>query len=361
MNQKMIRMGILIMGGLLEMATWGGTGESNVAFDEDVFASVQKDETSRALLFTTCVTAMREAAYERPLQTLRYYFDDEAYRSWGDLVLPELNELTQSDFFLGGILMTGPVDETSGIVSIYNPWWDAILLMSGKIRDDVPTDAAAIKITDAYLLSGETFRGEPKEADEKSIRRTTVVPENDPISVELWRSVAGTRAAFLKYFPSQARYRGLLPCRGSILNGLDTRLEMRRIAVRAALRLKLKLILLKDAKATGLAAHVVKMARDGNLFQLYSYFKEPNSRKLLEPFSEMPPLFRKDFRLYGYVPTAEGALYIAVNKRIPRLYVTATIPKDVPKRPASFEWFDLSKSDEMLKLWKARSEKEVAK
>lgn len=313
----------------------------------------------RLLAYAEAVGTFREKAAEDPETAIKSYFGSGVLADWMSRITSEILYPVQADFFQGGILMSGPQDSKSGIVAIYNPWWDAILLLKGKLLESTGEAFSPLKIGEFYFLSGETFRGEPIEEDEKKIRRLTVIPEADPISVELWRVTAASKNRFERVFANDDKVSwGAL---SETLLKANVKREMCRIACRAGLRLKLKLALLKNAEATGIGAHVVKMARDGNLFQLYSYFEEPNSRKLLSDFVQIPSMFRKDFTLYGYVPTSEGTLYIIVNRKFPRLYVTVSVPSDVPKSPASFEWFDLSKSAEMLAIWNAGDQKEKTK
>ena len=324
----------------------------------DAFMKLASSDEGRLLAYAEAVGTFREQAAKDPENAVRAFFDAKLAVNWTTRITSEILYPVQADFFQGGIMLSGPQDGSFGIVAIYNPWWDAILLLKGRLPREVCEGAAPFQVGEFHLMSGETFRGEPVESDEKSIRRLTVIPEKDPLSLELWRVSSGTKAAFERFFgEARSVSWGKL---ASVLMSIDAKREMCRISLRAGLRLKLKLALLKNAEAAGIGAHVVKMARDGTLFQLYSYFKEPNSRKLLSDFVDMPALFRKEFSLYGYVPTSEGALYLLVCRKMPRLYVTATVPVDVPKRPASFEWFDLAKSEEMLKAL-AEGGKEASK
>lgn len=315
------------------------------------FRELISSEEGRLLAYAEAVGEFREQAAENPEEAVKSFFDAKASAKWATRITAEILYPVQADFFQGGILISGPQDANSGIEAIYNPWWDALLLLKCSLPRESSARPTPFRISDFYLVSGETFRGEATESDETLIRRLTVVPEKDPISVELWRVTAGTKAAFDRTLgvSRSVGWGALAP----VLLSMDVQREMCRISLRAGLRLKLKLSLLKNPTATGIGAHVTKMARDGSLFQLYSYFKEPNSRKLLSDFVEIPSVFRKEFSLYGYVPTSEGSLYLLVCRKMPRLYVTATVPADVPRNPASFEWFDLAKSDEMLSIWEA--------
>ena len=151
----------------------------------------------------------------------------------------------------------------------------------------------------------------------------------------------------------------LLAERVKVLDEESEDREMERIQTRSALRLQHSLALLKNARDTGLASFITRIARKGNIYRLYKYFREPNSRVFLKPFSELPEIARKGFTPYCYIPTEKATLYVLVNKDVPTLYVTVTLMKDIKAETSSFEWYYLTQADELLAAWNNR--KEVAK
>jgi len=339
---------------LLTVVAMGGRAMENCANKSaEELASTAE---GRLLMYAEAVGSFREAAMKDPVMAVQTYFSEKTSAAWNSQLSSEFEVAVQADFFRGGILLSGPQNDHSGIVGIYNPWWDAMLLLKCTFDFDRVSEKACT-ISEFYFLSGETFRDEDSTLGK--IRTATVVPVQNPLSVELWQSVSATVAKFEEVLAADGAVTwGRL---ARTLRGLRQADERCRMAARAGLRLKLQLMMLRDGNATAIGAHVVKLARDGNLYQLYSYFREPNSRKLLSKFVEIPEIFRRDYVLYGYMATREGRLYVIVNQKFPRFYVTVTVPADVPKTPASFEWFDLSKSAEMLDIWNARAEKEESK
>ncbi len=361
---------------------------STAVWAQESAQMVETDAATRTALFAAAASDFRDKASDRPKEAVEAYFvsANSSMQGGGELATRGkwkrdveirllLGKEVLADFFTGAILLSGPTRtrggatkamSSEGIVGLYNPWWDAMLLLHMATRevhpDFVMPEAPSLSVTPAVVvkdfkfISGETFRGESVEKDAVAIRRTTVIPEDDPISAEVWRVTAATVKQFERVLPLEGKRVSFGGC-GAAVMCPDYELESRRLALRAGLRLKLSLALLKNSQAFGIGIHVQKMARNGSLFQLYSYFREPESRKLLSQFSELPSEFRKDFVLYGYVPTKEATLYVLVNKKFSRLYVTATVPTDVPKTPASFEWYDLDKADEMIELWNNRAEK----
>lgn len=331
----------------------------------EILKEVNSDMGGRIAMYSVAATAFREKASDKPQDAVDYVFDSEAKEAWeADVVQGlSLHDVTLADFFTCAIPLMGPQNESSGIVGLYNPWWDAILLLEmypvaghPVARDGEP----AVLVKNFHFLSGETFRGEEPEARDEDVRRLTVVPEKDPISVEVWRVTSATVRRFKELLPIDGE--DMFGGCGEMFITLDNALEARRLSVRAGLRLIFARTLLKDSKRLARGVHVLKMAKEGNLVQLYNTFRAPETRSMLGTFAELPQEFRRDFVLSSAVETPQATLYILVNRKYSRLYATATVPKDVPATPASFEWYDLDRAEELLALWNDRAEgKEVAK
>ncbi|MGN0833642.1 MAG: hypothetical protein ACI4RD_08360 [Kiritimatiellia bacterium] len=313
------------------------------------------DADGRMAAYLCALGDFRNAAVEKASAVVARQFVPAAQTKWNADVAAEMDDRLLADFFRGAIAMTGPQTPDGGIGGLYNPWWDALLVMRLKPKENGPE--ASFAVTEFHFLSGETFRGEPVERDPKEISCRTVVPEGDPLSVELWRVVAATRRKFEQAFPMDGKvgWGGF----ASKLLALDRVREHQRIVARAALRLKLRQTILRDPAALGKSKVFENLVRTGNHYQLFTYFRDPNCFGVMRTLSELPAVFRQDFTLYGYVPTTEGAQYLYVNAKVPRLYATIAVPKDVGKRPASLEWFDLAQADDLLRVWNARDDKEA--
>ena len=50
------------------------------------------------------------------------------------------------------------------------------------------------------------------------------------------------------------------------------------------------------------------------------------------------------------------SLYVLVNTKVPRLYVTVSLMKEVTAKTSSMEWYDLLQTDELLSAWNGRKE-----
>ena len=45
-----------------------------------------------------------------------------------------------------------------------------------------------------------------------------------------------------------------------------------------------------------------------------------------------------------------------VNTKVPRLYVTVSLMKEITAKTSSMEWYDLLQTDELLSAWNGRKE-----
>lgn len=316
-----------------------------------MFEKFAATKEERITALSGVVSAFRESAIESPKKAIDFYLSDAAKHKWKMLVDAEFAEQQQSDFFTGAIMLSGSQSLRGGIVGLYNPWWDAILLLKCDATGDNGASRAAICVNELYFVSGETFRGEKGAT---SVGTRTVVPEKDPLSVELWRVCSATRRSFETCFPvdSEPTWR---KC-AAMLMGLDMKREMERIQTRSVLRLQHSVGLLKNSRDAGIAAVLTRLARNGNLYELYKHFRLKETRPLLQTFAEIPEMFRRDFTPYCYVPTKKATLYVLVNKKMPRLYVTVSLLSNPTAETSSMEWYDLTQCDELLSVWDNRKE-----
>ena len=319
-------------------------------------AAIVGDSRDRVVACGSVVASFRESAIEAPAAAADYYMDATAKSKWNSDVASKMIVQQLTDFFTGASALSGPADGKTAVVALYNPWWDAILVLDMRAPSTTDLENAPFKVFDFAFLSGETFRGEtPPEIP--SCR--TVVPEGDPLSVELWRVTSATKKAFETMFPLEGDVRQARGRFADMRGSVDKGSEMSRIQCRSALRMQHSVALLKNAKDTGTAALLTRLARAGSHYRLCTYFKADVSRPLLKTFSELPAEVRKGFLPYCYIPTERATLYVLVNKDAPTLYITVSLMKDVKAETSSMEWYSLTLSDELLAAWNNR--KEVAK
>ena len=292
------------------------------------------------------------------------FFEAAASSRWMVSIAPEFSPEQISDFFVASEVFLGPYNDNGAVVAYYNPWWDAILLTRTNVRGGIPrsedaSSANAPKITEFEWLGGETFRGETPPQDLAKTCVRTVVPEEDPISVEIWRRQKTTLARFDTIYgddPGADQDLRLISLGLASFDAKARKTELDRIQVRAGLRLKLLSLQMKSEEAVGVAKRVTDLLRSSSVVMLKRHFTSPVHEFFCETFAKLNKrAFRRGFVPYGYVPTEEGALYIFVNAQLPRLYATVSMPKGLvdgeTDKPAIFEWYDLEQAAEHLDAW----------
>lgn len=328
---------------------------SKVKENAAMMKELMRDRASRATVFASALASFRESALEKTGDAVNYCFEPSALSQWRDSIALEMIEMQTTDFFTGAIMMTGPSEEDSAIMGLYNPWWDAMLLVKMIVKERDSRESPHIAISDFYFISGETMRDEQPPSNDADINCATVIPRDGPISPEIWRVTAGTRKAFMEHFPIEDDLSSWGAFAGKLLD-MDFKEEIKRIQIRSALRMQLTVKLFRNATDAGIVSVMAQLARTGTYYQLHKYFRDRNSRPFIRTMSEMPKMFREDFLPYGYVPMEEGTLFILINRKVPRLYATVSLPKDRKKTPPQFEWYDLLQVDELLAAWNGRKE-----
>ena len=282
--------------------------------------------------------------------------ETSAREAWGGIA-EEFGAIRLADFFAGANVLVGPVSRDrktsawSGVLGLYNPWWDAILLL--RLDDDLLVDRLV-------LLGGEAFRGEETpsaagkgEAARRPAAAGAVVPVAEPLSRTLLRVQAKTAARFRELYPEDGVAESAwIPPRG---------VSRDRTAVRARADLRLKLLrgfvaLGSSGDGPGAAmADVASKIRDAlrkaDAPRLKRLFAAPGCEIFCETFAGFPAFVRDGFGLYGYVPAKEGTLLVFLNPAMPRVYAAVAFPagreKDADAGNVAFEWFDLATAEKL--------------
>ena len=278
---------------------------------------------------------------------------DGGITDWNNVRM-EFGDRRLQDFFMGANIQLGPSRADGCVCAMYNPWWDAVLLMEleGEPRPGQGFESQA-RVRRLKLVGGEVFRGEAAE-DRPSV--LTVVPGKDPLSVEIWRTEARTLARFRELCPQDGRVR--FP---RVFGSDAKELGWEAVQARSALRVKL---LGEFAKLDGYgrkpgtsklvlaAARMREALRHSGPQMLRRLFADPAHAFFCDTFAELPDTVRQGFGLYGYVPSKEGTLFIFLNPSMPRVYATVSFPKnrenDRNGPPVILEWYDLAQSNELL-------------
>lgn len=293
---------------------------------------------------------------------LEPFFLTSTMNEWKEKTREELDDTQLADFFTGAQTLIGAFDDKGAVLAFWNPFWDALLFVrsdDGKLslpggRFSEPETPKADRFA---WVSGESFRGEPPD---KGIPRTaTTVPGADePLAVSLWRAQTGTVARFDALYPPEATDR--LRFR----TGVDTpgsEAEWMRIRARSVLRLRMAPMLASNRVDFAVASRCAGLLRTGALWQLRDHFRDKTHDFFCSTLAELPPALRAEFELYGYVPTPSATLYFFVEKGVPRLFATVTVPagrlKSASAGEVSMEWYDLDKAGELLAAWESERAK----
>ena len=316
------------------------------------------------ILYTQWMDAFRTCGMETPEKLPKLFLDpgSTAAREWAAVVDPNFMPGTQADFMKGAIPLAGPFSDRKMVMGFYNPHWNAILLV--QVTGDWPkteeeVDSALLpKVSNLLFMSGEAFCGEhPEQPD-----FTTVIPggagheghPNEPLSPGLWRAQTKVMRRFNALYPAEAddnpRFKD-----DELLRGYDKDRDMEMLIARVAVRLKCLQGMDEDPEALGIAHRMQQVLQFGSRMQMKRYFENPMHDTFVTTFARLPHELKSGFVAYGCVATAEGRLFVLVNKDYPRLYATVTVPagrlETAEAGDVDFEWFDLDQAEDLLKVW----------
>ena len=318
-------------------------------------AEAAGNAASAEALFAARVNALRQASSQDAAAfsgflSASHQADGEAVRrAWNDVVT-DIPSAQLRDFFAGANVLAGPVSQQqgktawSGVLGLYNPWWDAILVL--RLGDDLRIDRLA-------LLGGEAFRGEELG---QAPSTSTVIPVAEPLSQAVLRVQSKTMARFRELYPKgSAANAGRIPPRG-------VSRELAAVKTRAALRQRLMQAFVASGKNDGGLATVAARAQDalrhGDADSLKRLFADSTRFAFCDTFTEIPAEIREGFSLYGFLTGGNGSLFVFLNPAMPNLYASVTFPAGRETNPGAgnviFEWFDLANADKLLEVTKGK-------
>lgn len=290
---------------------------------------------------------------------------------WNDGIAASFDDRQIGDFFAGAQTWIGAYDDEAAVGAWFNPWWDALLFFRTE-KGSLPhseTETASVRnpeIAQIFFLSGETFRGEAGEEKGAPPSVSTTLPgAGEPLAVAVWRAQAATLRRFNKAFPPdkddmplKKRLDGL-----KALAKADPDRETLRLQARSAVRLRMLSLLGRNREAFLVAGECVRTLRTGSAVALRHRFTSAVHNAFCRSLAKLPTPLRAGFDLSGYVPTEEGALFVFVNKDMPRVFATVTFPEGRlsggRSGDTSMEWYDLGRAADLLAAWE--SEKGGAK
>lgn len=324
--------------------------------------------TAALMMHTQWMDAFRTCGMDEPSALADRFLGGTAKSKWDGEIASTYEPEVLGDFFVGAVPMLGPFDESHCITGLFNPHWNAMLLL--QTEGTVPVDGKPLpvpKATRLFFMSGEAFCGEEGDPDFGSVVPggfgKTARP-GEPLSPGIWRIFEKARRRFdALYPPERVDIHSLRLSALGVLDGFDGKADRERLLPRVAVHLKGRADMMKNARTALLARQMEKVLQHGGLQLMQQYFAEPHHEAFVRSFSALETPYHKGMRAYGVVEGDDGWLFLFVNRTFPRIYATASVPKrdrigDIKKEEVQFEWFDLGRAEELLALW---NEKEAAK
>lgn len=250
-----------------------------------------------------------------------------------------------SDFFSGCLIFTGPHNSVAAVSALYNPWWDAVLLLKSG-RDNV---RSPWKITSFELLSGEDFR---KEKTSGIPDRDAVIARKGPQALAWMKLVKKTRSRFNECFSADPMLSG-----GKFRDRFPES-SLKPVLLRAALRMKLHQNLMEHKGVLKEMGDYLFLLRNATPEQMKKVFGDAGNIQIFALFNLLGPSFRKTMTYYGNWISENARLYLYVSKRNPR--IAAMVCVHVGKS-VDFEWYDLDDSEKYIDAWNDQQKKESGK
>ena len=319
-----------------------GIMASSCAHAKSAFEKMTQDNASYFMDASYTDSKIRETGMDNQDLLVSKLFSDGAAKKWKGLLEQNFSKEQIRDFFVGAVLMRGPVTERGGIAAFYNPFWDTILItesFSVKVNVDGKTENIR-KVNDFRFLSGAIFRGDSEEAS-----RTVVT--------DITRPPAGVAYAVCSLFARTQKHFNSLYADLKyplLMNDEDDRSEenIKQIQACSALRLKMVVSLAEDKENYKEAWQLVSTLKKGNIVIFNLLFSSEYAKLMSEYFVKMPMEIRQDFEPYAYYPDKSNSkicCYVYVNIRFPRLFAVMILGNGYGN--TSFEWFDFAYSDEI--------------
>ncbi len=318
------------------------------------------------ILYTQWMDAFRTCGREQPKLLPERFLErtSTAALTWESVFGANFLPATQADFFRGAIPLAGPYSGRKMVMGLYNPHWDAILLVlvSGNLpkNEDDLEEMRLPKGTGLLFMSGEAFRGEATGEPDFS----TVLPggggrgphPDEPLSPGIWRAQVRTMRRFNELYPAAAEEDPRL--KASALGEIDTDADMERLIARVGVRLRCLVGLHQTPEWRAVAERMEQVLQLGLGSQMKRYFQNPIHEEFIDTYAKLPKTLKTGFRAYGCVANREGTLYLLVNQDYPRLYATVSVPVGRIRNPdagtVDFEWYDLDQAEALLAAWESR-------
>ena len=293
--------------------------DKNMAFEMKTLVNINK----RVLQF-------KQESYMTPKTVSNIYFTSAAWIKWNRMKSQSgFSPLFWSDFFTGCLIFNGSFSDNNAAVSLYNPWWDAILSlrMAKNTKDEWV-------ISSFIFQSGEDFRQE-KVSDPPSI--DSVLPKEGRLGMIWMYLIKRTRESFNKKFSNMESF--------VWSNDFPSSSHL-PVQLRASARIQLLREIMNNQGVMVEVLAYAKLLKNANVNDIKRVFTNKDEQKIFALWAAMGKFFRKDITSYGSVVTEKNRLHIYVNAVNPRFVCLVYV--NVGKE-RNFEWFDLDDSERFIK------------
>lgn len=341
-------------------------GMADASAQEEAVTQEDADRMTEFVMYSQWMDAFRTCGMETPEKLPKLFLEpgSTAVLEWKAVIEPNFLPETQADFVRGAIPLAGPYSAKKMVMGLYNPHWNAVMLflVSGELphSEEEWDDMRMPKASNLRFMSGEAFCGEQPEEPDFS----TVLPggagrgafPDEPLSPGIWRAQAKVVRRFNELYPARADDDPRL--KAGALGEIDPGRDMEMLIARVAVRLRGLEGMHLTPEWRAVAARLELVLQLGLRSQMKRYFANPLDDTFVTTFANLPKSFKRGFRAYGCVANGEGTLYLLVNQEYPRLYATVSVPKGRLENPEAgtvdFEWYDLDRAEELLKVWEER-------
>ena len=275
------------------------------------------------------ILQFKQESYMTPKKVGSSYFTPTSWIKWNRMKNKSgFSPLFWSDFFTGCLILNGPFSDNSAVVSLYNPWWDAILNL--KMAKNTKNEWV---ISSFVFQSGEDFRQE-KVSDPPSI--DSVLPKEGRLGMIWMQLVKQTRESFNIKFSDMGRF--------VWSNDFPSSSHL-AVQLRAAARIQLLREIMNNQ---GLMVEVLayaKLLKNANVNDIKRVFTNKDEQKIFALWAAMGKAFRSDITSYGSLATEKKRLHIYVNAANPRFVCLVYVNVGNGR---NFEWFDLDDSEKFI-------------
>ncbi|MDX9867897.1 MAG: hypothetical protein RBT78_08220 [Kiritimatiellia bacterium] len=283
---------------------------------------------------------------------------DGAVKKWGDdafqakwtrdvrEVFNEHETIALKDFFTSAVVWVGGMKGLHGIVALYSPWSDALLVLEQRVEAGPAPKAV---LSGFRFISGESLRGVAAITPAGSF---SLHPLREPLTVAVSRLYAPSVAAFTRLYPP-AGAPELLPA--VLRDRIDSPVgELILIKTRLVLRLKMFQDYLSDENKGWMiqSGVLIRALAAGDPAALRAFLSEKQSPSILETACALQPEIRKTFTPVYFSKAKDSVIMGLVNPAAPRWYIEAEFLGAEPAaRIGRIQVMDVETSAKALALW----------